>query len=81
MTRGPIVVSFFDACSLQHLRRRLRRRLGKRRSGRSAVSRRAFRGELARAGLELVTIRGLRRFVSDQTLALCVPAEKAGREA
>lgn len=73
VTRGPIVVSFFDSRSLQHLRRRLRRRFGKTRSGRTAISRRAFELESAKAGLRVVAMRSLRRFVSDQTLALCQP--------
>ena len=72
VTRGPIVVSLFDAFSLQHVRRTLRRRLGKQRSGRCAVSRGAFRRDLNAAGLRLVAVDSLRRFVSEQTLALCV---------
>ncbi|MFT4515800.1 MAG: hypothetical protein ACI89X_003429 [Planctomycetota bacterium] len=70
VTAGPIVVSFFDACSLQHFRRRLRPLLGKRRSGRFAVSRRGFQQELADAGLEAVAMRSLLRFVGEQTLVL-----------
>ncbi len=70
VTAGPIVVSFFDSCSLQHFRRRLRPVLGKRRSGRFAVSRRGFRQELADAGLELLAMRSLARFVGEQTLVL-----------
>lgn len=70
VTAGPIVVSFFDACSLQHFRRRLRPILGKRRSGRFAVSRQGFRQELADAGLEVVAMRSLLRFVGEQTLVL-----------
>ncbi|MCR9247093.1 MAG: class I SAM-dependent methyltransferase [bacterium] len=73
VTTGPIVFSFFDARSLQHVRRQLRRRLGKRRSGRSAVSRRQLQRELAAAGLRAVRFVALRRFFSDQTLVLCVP--------
>jgi SAM-dependent methyltransferase len=69
--RGPIVLSFFDAVSLQHLRRQLRRRLGKSCSGRSAVARPALRRELARAGLRPLAFAALRRFLSDQTLVLC----------
>ena len=72
VTRGPIVVSFFDARSLQHLRRCIRRAFGKQRSGRCAVSRRAFFAEVAAAGLRVVATRPLRRFVAEQTLALCV---------
>lgn len=73
VTRGPIVVSFFDACSLQHLRRVVRRRCGKVRSGRGAVGRGTFFGELHAAGLELRAVVALRRFVAEQTLVLCVP--------
>jgi hypothetical protein len=79
VTKGPIVVSFFDARSLQHLRRRLRRCLGKPRSGRSAVARAAFAGELRAAGLRVVAMRALRRFVAEQTLVLCVRAEAPPR--
>lgn len=73
VTKGPIVVSFFDACSLQHLRRCVRRRFGKTRSGRSAVPRGAFLRELLTAGLRPVAIRTRCRFLSEQTLVLCVP--------
>lgn len=76
VTSGPIVVSFFDARSLQHLRRSLRRAFGKRRSGRSAVARSAFVAELAAAGLRVVAMRSLRRFVAEQTLVLC---ERTGK--
>ncbi|MCA8952699.1 MAG: class I SAM-dependent methyltransferase [Planctomycetes bacterium] len=72
VTRGPIVVSFFDAASLQHLRRGLRNRLGRRRSGRSAVSRAMFARELEAAGLRLLALGSLCRYVSEQTLALCL---------
>lgn len=74
VTRGPIVVSFFDARSLQNLRRHLRRGLGKRRSGRSAVARGVFLRELEAAGLRPVAVRALCRFVTEQTLVLCVRA-------
>lgn len=73
VSRGPIVVSFFDACSLQHLRRRLRPLLGKRRSGRFALSRRSFGKELATSGLEMHSMRALARFVGEQTIVLCSP--------
>lgn len=73
VSRGPIVVSFFDACSLQHLRRRLRPLMGKRRSGRFAVSRRSFREELALSGLRMHGMRALARFVGEQTIVLCSP--------
>ena len=71
VTEGPIVVSFFDACSLQHLRRLVRRRFGKATSGRSAVRRATFLAELRAAGLTVVAVRPLRRFVAEQTLVLC----------
>ena len=77
VTRGPIVVSFFDACSLQHLRRRLRRRFGKTRSGRSAVARGRFLAEVRSAGLQVLAVRSLRRFVAEQTLVLCAPEGKS----
>jgi hypothetical protein len=70
VSAGPVVVSFFDACSLQHLRRLLRRRLGKRRSGRHAVRMGAFLAECRAAGLEPVAVRPLRRFVAEQVLVL-----------
>ncbi len=74
VTRGPVVVSFFDSCSLQHHRRQLRRRFGKPRSGRSAVARGQFARECETAGLRVVAFEALRRFFSEQTLVLCVPA-------
>jgi len=73
VSRGPVLVSFFDAGSLQHLRRRMRGLRGKRRSGRSAVTRRAFFDELRAAGLEPLDARALRRFVGEQTLVLAQP--------
>jgi len=71
VSRGPVVISFFDRLSLQHLRRCLRSARGKRRSGRFAISRAQFARDLREAGLEPVRIRSLRRFVGEQTLALC----------
>ncbi|MGE3171148.1 MAG: class I SAM-dependent methyltransferase [Planctomycetota bacterium] len=73
VARGPVVVSFFDACSLLHLRRVLRRALGKTRSGRCAISRAAFRREAHAAGLEPVRFASLGRLVAEQTFALCLP--------
>jgi ubiquinone/menaquinone biosynthesis C-methylase UbiE len=67
---GPIVVSFFDACSLQHLRRLVRRWTGKKRSGRGALRRGAFLAECRAAGLQPVAVRALRRFVAEQSLVL-----------
>ena len=71
VSRGPVLVSFFDARSLQHLRRRLR---GKRRSGRSAVARGAVHDELRAAGIEPQQTSALRRFVGEPTLVLARPA-------
>lgn len=72
-SRGPVLVSFFDARSLLHLRRVLRRTLGKPRSGRSAIPRAAFVREARAAGLQPVRLWSLRRFVAEQTFALCLP--------
>ncbi len=74
VSRGPLIVSFFDACSLQHARRLLRRATGKPRSGRSAVLRWTFRDDLVAAGLRPVRMLPLRRFVAEQTLVLAMPA-------
>jgi SAM-dependent methyltransferase len=77
VVRGPLVVSFFDCGSLQHWRRWLRARCG-RPSGRHAVSRRAFRAELAAAGWQVVSLHALRRGFAEQTLALCRPLAAPG---
>ncbi|MFM1871552.1 MAG: hypothetical protein RL398_974 [Planctomycetota bacterium] len=71
VSHGVLIASFFDANSLPHWRRRLRRALGKNRSGRSAVARSRFRAELQAAGWRLVAMHSLRRFWSEQTLVLC----------
>lgn len=76
VARRFVVVSFFDACSLGALRRPLRRWLGKTRSGRSAQTRAALRRELAAAGLRPLRFRALVRFLSEQTLVVCVPAPR-----
>ncbi len=71
VTTGPVVVSFFDSCSLQAARRWLRRITGKKRSGRSTVGRRQFAAELRAAGLEPVAFHAPLRFLGEQTLVLC----------
>lgn len=71
VSRGPVILSFFHAVSLQHLRRKLRRLLGKPRSGRGALRLAVLRADLHAAGLELVAARPLRRFVSEQWVLLC----------
>jgi len=70
-SRGIVIVSFFDARSLQHARRVVRRWTGKKHSGRSAVARSTFLAECRAAGLEPVAVAALRRFVAEQTLVLC----------
>lgn len=76
VSRGVVVLSFFDATSLQSLRRVLRRWTGKNRSGRSAVRRGVFLAECRAAGLEPIAVRALRRFLGEQTLVLCVRAAR-----
>ena len=71
VSRGPLVLSFFHAVSLQHLRRLLRcRLLGRRPSGRVAIRLATLARELNAAGLTLVKKQPLRRFVSEQWLLL-----------
>lgn len=71
VTTGPVIVSFFDSCSLQAARRWLRRRTGKNRSGRSSVRRRQLQAELQEAGLQPVAWHATLRFLGEQTLVLC----------
>lgn len=71
VTRGPVVLSFFDATSLLHLRRVVRRALGKNRSGRCAVRRSTLLADVRAAGLEPVRFWALGRFVAEQTFLLC----------
>lgn len=74
VTRGPILLSFFDALSLQHLRRLLARRLGKRRSGRGAIRRRQFVREAEAAGLRVERVLALSPWISEQCLVRAVAA-------
>ena len=76
VSRGAVVVSFFDALSLVHLRRVLRRALGKTRSGRGAITRARFRSEAAAAGLEPVRFVALRRLLAEQTFVLLRPLRR-----
>ncbi len=64
-----LLVSFFDARSLQHWRRRARSFVG-RKSRRVAITAARFEAELRTAGWELVTARPLLRFVSEQWIVL-----------
>ena len=71
VSRGPVVLSFFHAVSLQHLRRGLgRRRWGRRPSRRVAIRLGMLVDELHAAGLAVVKTQPLRRFVSEQWLLL-----------
>lgn len=70
VSRGPVLFSYFEACSLPALRRRVRRSFGKTRSGRSAVAWRELRASLAAAGLRPVRRIPLLRWLSEQTLVL-----------
>lgn len=69
VTRGPVLVSHFNSMSTQHLRRRVRRRLG-RPSNRVAIGGRQFRRELEAAGLRVVSAVPLLRFVSEEWIVL-----------
>ncbi len=73
VARDAVLLSFFHSVSLQHWRRLAARRLGKRRSGRCAITRRQLHRDLAAAGLAPVIERPLCRFVSDQWIVLARP--------
>ncbi len=73
VTRGPVIVTFFDRTSLQSLRRAIRRVMGKRRSGRSSISRAAFRREAQAAGFRELRFAPLLRFIGEQTFVLLLP--------
>lgn len=75
VTDGPVVVSFFHSFSLQNLRRVISRTLGRRQSGRCAVSWRVFRADLEAAGFTPARTRPLSRFVSEQWLVLLTPKD------
>lgn len=70
VTNGPVVATFFDSCSLQHLRRVARRAMGKTRSGRCAISRAEFLAEATNAGFTKVEFHARLRFLGEQTFAL-----------
>lgn len=77
VSRGPVVATFFDRTSVQSLRRAIRRAMGKTRSGRGAISRAQFERDAVAAGLRVVRFVALRRFLTEQTFALCVPISRA----
>lgn len=71
VTRGPVLVSFFHALSIPHLRRQLRSRFGGRTSRRLAIGARQFRRELAAADLRFVAMVPLGRLLlSEQRIVL-----------
>ncbi len=67
-SRRWVVVSFFDARSLQHLRRAIRRPF--RPSARHAVTRTVFEKDAAAAGLRTAAVRAVRPLLGELTLAL-----------
>jgi SAM-dependent methyltransferase len=67
-SRRWVLVSWFDAASLQSLRRSLRRPF--RPSGRHGVLRGTLERDAAAAGLSTTAVRALRPWVSEQTFAL-----------
>lgn len=71
VARQALVVSHFDACTLQHWRRCCRRLFG-RPSHRVALSSREFADELRAAGWTPVRSIPLLRFVSEQRLVLAL---------
>lgn len=73
VTDGPIVVSFFHAVSVQNARRSLARHLGKRRSGRCAITLRRFQRDLWDAGLRIRRVVPLLPLWSEQWLVLAEP--------
>ncbi len=79
VSRGPVLLSFFHAVSLQHLRRQVGRLLG-RRSRRHAIPLGTLKDELRAAGLVPQRWWPLRRYVSEQWVVLACPRpENAGR--
>lgn len=70
VTDGPILLSYFNAFTLQHGRRVISRMLGKPRSGRGAISARQFARDLHSAGLAQVAARPLVPMISEQHLVL-----------
>lgn len=75
VARRWVVFSFFEAFSLPHLRRIVRRRWG-RPSRRHALLRRTLREDLRASGLQAVVFRPLARVWSEQCLVLARPRER-----
>ena len=69
VTRGPVIVSFWDRDAWPSWRRRLGLS-GPARDRRIALTRGEVQGELAAAGLELVAFAAHRRYLSAQTFAV-----------
>lgn len=74
---GPLIFSFFHAASLQHVRRVLRRKLGKKRSSRGGISWRRLLAELEEAGYRVRAAHGLAPLVSEQWIVLAEPIAAA----
>jgi SAM-dependent methyltransferase len=77
-SRRWVLLSWFDAISLQHLRRAVRRPF--RPSRRHAVTRASLVRAAAAAGLRPVAMRALRPFVSEISFALLEKAGESGKE-
>jgi SAM-dependent methyltransferase len=75
-SRRWVLVSWFDAASLQHLRRALRSPF--RPSRRHAATRGTLLRDAAAAGLEPVALRALRPWVSELTFALLEKRDRPG---
>ncbi|MEO0478765.1 MAG: class I SAM-dependent methyltransferase [Planctomycetota bacterium] len=73
VVRGPLLFSFFDKHSVQHLRRVVRRRFGKKRSSRNGIAKSTLRAELELAGFELIRWQGLSPYISEQWIGLARP--------
>jgi hypothetical protein len=78
VTDGPVVLSVFHAVCLQNARRTLARRLGKRRSGRTAITLARILADLRDAGLRARAFAPLLPLVSEQWLILAERDERHG---
>jgi SAM-dependent methyltransferase len=70
VARSYVLFSYFDARTVQHWRRVVRRALGKTRSGRVAVAWPQLRAELTELRLRVLARRALLPWLSEQTLVL-----------
>ena len=72
---GPLIFSFFHSASIQHVRRVVRRRFGKKRSSRGGISWRRLLVELQEAGYRVKAAHGLAPLVSEQWIVLAEPID------